>query len=211
MLGAKVAAIRIYAINDTEIMRIPRRLYAPLEGFWEGSANFTYKSTAGKATEMSVGAGSVRSVATMNSKVCRRIPETSSSKPGGAVCNRSRLAGANAITSKASKAPASDQDKTINMDRRDLPSPHHQAAHTARNSIVIISAVGGSERPPARKGPIKHTAWIQREGERSRAFLICFSRNTPRKSIKTSGAKCDVMPARQYRVSYISGACRIEK
>src|SRR3990172_261635 len=167
MLGAKVAAIRIYAINDTAIMRIPRRLYASLERFWEGSANFTYKSTAGRATEMSVGAGSVRIVLTMNSNGWRRVLETSSNKPGGGVCNRSELAGANAITSSATNAPVRDHSKTVKIDRRERAFPLHQTAQTARNSIVTISAVGGSERPPARNGPMKHAARIKRDGERS--------------------------------------------
>src|ERR1700752_1731224 len=140
-------------------------------------------------TEMIVGVGRVCTVSTINSNGKRRILEKSSNKPGGGVPKRSELAGANANAANARNAPAKDHSKRIRVDRRDCPRPHRQVTKIPRIKIVIMSAVGGSEKPPIIRGLIKHTICIQREGERSFVSLICLNKNAPKKGINTIGAK----------------------
>src|SRR5688500_18507227 len=147
----------------------------------------------------------------MNSAGKRRSLETSSSKPGGGLPSRSELAGASTNTTKASNAPAKDHNKRIRVDLRNCPFPKIHVAKIPRIKIVIMRAVGGSERPPMSSGLIKHTICAQREGVCSLDNLICLNKNAPKKGINASGAKCDVMPARQYKVSYKAGACKTEK
>src|SRR5512138_468032 len=127
------------------------------------------------------------------------ILEINSGSGGGGVCMRIELAGATAITTREVNAPSSDHPRTVMIRQRRAP-PHHQAAQIPRPSTVIIKAVGGSESPPISKGMRKHNTWIKIEGERCSVFRICFSRNVPKKGRKTSGAKCEVIPARQYNV-----------
>src|SRR4026207_2558328 len=93
------------------------------------------------------------------------IFEINSSTGGGGVCIRRELAGASPITSNAVTAPSSDQHNRIKIERRFLESLHRQAARIPRIRIVIIRAVGGSERPPITNGIRKHATCTQREGK----------------------------------------------
>ena len=102
---------------------------------------------------------------------------------------RIEFAGATAITIKAVNAPSREHVKIIKIDRRERTSPHHQTATIDNPSIVIISAVGGSEKPPMTRGMMNAAACTQREGTCSFAFLICLNKKAPKKGIKTMGAR----------------------
>ena len=157
--------------------------------------------SAGIITETIVGIGRVRNVSTMNSYGKTRILEPSSRKPGGGLSRRSELAGASANTTSAKTAPAKDHSKRIRAVLRNFLLPHIHVVKIPKIRIVIMTAVGGSEKPPMMSGLIKHVSCIQREGVRCPDNLICLNKNAPKKGINANGAKCDVMPARQYRVS----------
>ena|SRR5687767_2530727 len=108
--------------------------------------------------EINVGTGSDLNVSTIKSNGNRMILEMSSNRPGGGVCKRIELAGANPMTMSADSVPIRAHIKIVRMERRDSRLPHCQMAKIARVSTVTIKAVGGSEKPPMKNVLRKQTA-----------------------------------------------------
>ena len=121
---------------------------------------------AGIITETMVGVGRVRKVSIIKSTGKIMTLLISSNKPGGGRSKRSEFAGANANTINARTAPMKDHIKRTRIGLRPSFSLHIQVPKIARNRTVIMTVVGGSEKPPMIRGTIKHTNCIQSDGTR---------------------------------------------